>query len=104
MTNAWQKAKRFIGPKWYRMNGQRGFGLGLLVGFLAWIGVGRSTVSLDRELPSLRIFLAILGVLLVILQYARGKATLKPAGDGFIYGLALAFDLLGWLSTGSITV
>ena len=104
MSNAWRGAKRFTGPKWYRMNGQRGFGIGLLVGFFAWLVAGSSTVSLDRELPSVRIFLAILGVLLVILQYARGKATLKPVGDGFIYGLALAFDLLGWLSTGAITV
>jgi hypothetical protein len=82
------------------MNGQRGFLLGFLVGFVGSLSQTGFSPSVSPSLAPFRTFLAALSIILLLAQYARGKTTLKPAGDGFVYGLSLSFDAISWLATG----
>ena len=46
--------------------------------------------------------LGLVSIVLVVLGYARGKATLTPFGDGLVFGIALAFDILRLASSAGV--
>jgi len=94
--------KNFKGPRKFRPTGKRGFFLGLVLGGIAWYAQQGADPSLVSDLAGLRASLVVLSVVLLFIQYLRGKATLTPAGDGLAYGFTTAFDVLGWVSTGKI--
>ena len=73
----------------------------MILGIVAWI-VSEENLASDLT-PQVLTVIGTLGAIsigLVILGYARGKATLTLFGDGLVFGVTIVFDALRLISSG----
>jgi hypothetical protein len=81
------------------MNQRRGFGIGLIVGFVGWLMSNGYLIFEPAPLLT-EILVVLLGFGMFVLSVTVGitsiwrqKAAISPAWDGFIYGFTMAFDI-----------